>query len=185
MKFVIIAVLVIACGNSTKESTPTPTPTPTMPTPAPPPTPTSKLALGEAIIFEGTTPIWKLHADGRTEVFDATSKAWHDAETITADGGVTYLNQVALRITDRAITGPDGATPILMTIDGNTLTVPIREEPDGDPAQVKVELASDGQVTVHRGKPAVRWRVEAKDAAVMRTAFLAFGVTIMPRLRGR
>jgi hypothetical protein len=166
-------VAVIACGNSTKDSTPAP---------ATPPL-TGALVLGEATVFEGDKAIWKLHANGDSEFFDDKGNAWRAAETFGADGSVTFLSKVSFRITDTAITGPDGLTPQLMKISGNTLTVAIREEPDGEPAQVPVVLGADGSVTVQSaGQPVARWRIEAKTD-VMRTAFLAFGTTIIPRLR--
>jgi hypothetical protein len=178
MKAAWIAVAVIACGTSTKDSTPAPGTTPVA----------GMLVLGEATVFEGEKAIWKLHANGDSEFFDDKGNAWRAAETFGADGSVTFLSKVFFRITDTAVTGPDGATPQLMTISGSTLTVPIREEPDGDPAQVPVVLGADGHVTVQResgGQPVVRWRIEAKSADVMRTAFLAFGTTIVPRIRGK
>ena len=146
------------------------------------------LVLGEATVFEGSKAIWKLRANGDSEFFDDKGNAWRAAETFGVDGSVTFLSKVLLRITDTAITGPDGITPQLMTINGNTLTVAIREEPDGEPAQVPVVLGADGNVTVQRqsaGQPVVRWRIEAKQADVMRTAFFAFGTTITPRIRGQ
>jgi hypothetical protein len=171
----IAVVAVIACGTSPKDSTPAPT----QPV-------TGTLVLGEATVFEGAKAIWKLHANGDSEFFDDNGSAWRAAETFAADGSVTFLSKVFFRITDTAITGPDGLTPQLVTISGNTLTVPIREEPDGEPAQVPVVLGADGNLTVQRGgQPVVRWRIEAANADVMRTAFLAFGTTITPRIRGQ
>lgn len=177
MKAALLAVVVLACGNRAKE-----------PPPPPPPPPTGALVLGEATVFEGDKAIWKLHANGDSEYFDDNGNAWRAAETFAADGSVTFLSKVSFRITDTAITGPDGVTPQLMTISGNTLTVPVRDqEPDAEPSRVPVVLGADGGVTVQRdaGPAVVRWRVEAKNADVMRTAFLAFGTTIMPRLRGK
>jgi hypothetical protein len=177
MKAAVAIVAVIACGNSSKDSTP-----------APIPPVAGSLVLGEATVFEGEKAIWKLHANGDSEFFDDTGNAWRAAETFGADGRVTFLSKVVFRITDTAITGPDGVTPQLMTIQGSTLNVPIREEPDGAPAQVPVVLGADGSVTVQRqsgGQPVLRWRIEAKTAEVIRTAFLAFGTTITPRVRDK
>jgi hypothetical protein len=163
----LLAVALVACSSSATEP------------PAPAPIAiTGALVLGEATVFEGAKPIWKLHANGNSEFFDARGGAWRTAETFGVDGSVTFLSKVVFRITATAVTGPDG--PVLMTIAGDTLTVPLRAEPDGAPVQVPVVLGADGNLTV---SSVARWRIEAASADVRRTAFLAFGTTISPRLR--
>lgn len=134
-------------------------------------------------MFEGDQPIWKLHANGNSEFFDDHGKAWRIAETFRPDGTVSFLDKVFFRITDTAITGPEPSL-VLITIAGNTLTVPIREAPEGEPAQVPIVLAADGNVSVQRaGQAVVRWRIAAPSPDVMRSAFLAFGATITPRIQ--
>ncbi len=145
-----------------------------------------RLVLGEATIIELldkhlqpiSRPMWKLRTDGTTE-HASRSGQWRPVFSHASDGTVSLEGNTVATISHRAITFVEyeGQTQPPIAIDGNTLTVMIDES-----MFVKVELDSDGGITVHHARPRVQWRIEAADPAVMRTAFLAFGATIASRV---
>jgi len=99
------------------------------------------------------------------------------------DGGIWFGDQQLATVTEHAITYRDGGPPPIV-IDGNALSVVVWQKAhDGEDFTAKVELGTDGNVTVHhRDGTRVQWKIEAKDPAVQRTAFLVFGATLKARI---
>lgn len=143
------------------------------------------LSLGDATVYEQVDRRWQkvdpprrdlvLHADGTAEMInDKTDRPWITFH-VSAEGKVLQGDKPVATITEHGITDPDGK-PGNVTIDGNSVTVSI----DGEP--VKVTLAPDGTVTVIGRPDGAKWRVDAHDPAVARTAFLVLALTMKTAL---
>lgn len=147
-----------------------------------------ELTLGEATIVQlldkhlepVSRPVWKLHADGKTEV--GSDRGWDRFVTVATDGALSLDGKTVAAVADGEITfvaqpelGNEVQNPI--AVDRNTLAVQI-----DNGVVVKVELGADGGITVHHEVPRVQFRIEAADPAVMRTAFLVFGAYIAARI---
>lgn len=187
MRFAIVIGAGLALAGCKKEATPAqdkdkvPAPTapaPTTPTPTPTPTPATssfQIALGDATVYELVDRKWHkreppakdlvMHPDGTVEVInDKTGEAMLTMG-VAADGTVTVGGKQVARIGDRDITDLASNQPFPVTIDGDTASVDI------DGTIVKVVLAADGNITVVDRPDGNKWRIDAKDPAVMRTMF--------------
>jgi hypothetical protein len=132
----------------------------------------SGVALGDATVYElvdrrfqkREPPVveLKLRADGRGEWFNDKTGKPYGAFTVNTNG--------TLAIATTTTTVP------LPALDGDSITLDI----DGKP--VKVVLGADGNVTVADRPDGVKWRIEAKDPAVARTAFRVLAVTMKQAL---
>lgn len=93
---------------------------------------------------------------------------------VKPDGRISYEGKPMGALTGRGVVGPNGNVQVPLA--GDTLSVQI------DDQVVKVSLAADGTVTVHDRPDGVKWRIDAPDPAVRRTAFLALGLTMKSAL---
>jgi hypothetical protein len=171
------ALLIAACGNHAKD--------PKQTAAAGSGSATFHLRLGDATVYELVDRRWQkvepprpdlvLHADGTAEMInDKTGKpslTFH----VTEDGKVLQGDTQVATITEHGIVDADGK-PSEVTIDGNTASVAIENE------QVKVTLAPDGKVTVVGRPDGVKWRIDAHDPAVSRTAFFVLALTMKTAL---
>lgn len=129
------------------------------------------LVFGEAIAFDGTEPVTRLHADGTSEVF--VDQAWKPGQRIEADGDVMHegrwigsLTREHLRILRIEVTGSE--------IRGWT--------PDGE---LRLELASDGSYRATLGNKATsnRYRILGTDPEARRTLFMLLSVIAIVNYR--
>ena len=74
-------------------------------------------------LFQGKTAVLKIHADGKTEMYDAKAKALAPGPTVKADGTFNFKEQ------DVARANPDGTIKQLPS--GETLPVTVRSTPTG------------------------------------------------------
>lgn len=169
------ALLIAACGNHSTE----PTPAHGSGSAA------FHLTLGDATVYELVDRRWQkvdpprpdvvLHSDGTAEMInDKTGKPWITFH-VSEDGKVLQGDTQVATLTEHGISSPDGK-PSAVTIDGNTADVAIEDE------HVKVTLAPDGAVTVVGRPDGVKWRIDAHDPAVARTAFLVLALTMKTAL---
>jgi len=175
----LLVVTAMSCGKDKTPSSGTSTPTT-----AKVAEPATAIKLGDATVYELVNRRWDkvdppkramvLHADGTLEdINDKTDKPWMTF-AIKLDGSVSFEGKPVGTISDRGVVGADGQVQIPLA--GDTLSVKI------DDKIVKVSLGSDGNVTVHDRPDGVKWRIDAADAAVRRTAFLALGLTMKTAL---
>ncbi|HEY4178451.1 MAG TPA: hypothetical protein VGM90_16505 [Kofleriaceae bacterium] len=175
-------VLLLAASACGKSSAPAASPPPLATT-----APTRGFTLGEATVVElldkrlqpVSNPIWKLHADGNTE--GVTKKGeWKSSMVLAKPDGTLWMQgEKVATVTDTAITYAFEGTPPIV-IDGDSLSVVVWQKAhDGEDFTAKVELASDGTITVHH-RDGVRayWKIEAVDPLVMRTAFHVFALSM-------
>lgn len=174
MKTLALAVLLAACGKSASTSDPAPTIT------------GFHVALGDATVYELVDRRWRtrdkpardlvLHADGKVDfINDKTDKTMMTL-TVQPDGTVVADGKPAMRLTEHGVTRVDGAQMLPVVIDGDTVTVTIEDKP------VKVVLAADGNVTVVDRPDGNKWRIDAADPAVRRTAFRLLAIEMKEAL---
>lgn len=109
--------------------------------PAEPPAP-PHLEFAEMTLFQGKTPVLKIHADGSTEMYDPKAKALAAGPKVTADGTFNFKNQ------DVARANADGTIKQLPS--GDTLPVTVSEAKVVNTAsgsEVGLQLAADGSIT--------------------------------------
>jgi hypothetical protein len=105
--------------------------------PAPP-----HLEFAEMTLFQGKTPVLKIHADGKTELYDPKAKALAPGPVVKADGTFNFKDQ------DVARANPDGTIKQLPS--GDMLPVTVSEEKvvnTASGAEVGLSLAADGTIT--------------------------------------
>lgn len=105
--------------------------------PAPP-----HLEFAEMTLFQGKTAVLKIHADGKTEMYDAKTKALAPGPVVKADGTFNFKDQ------DVARANPDGSIKQLPS--GEKLPVTVTEEKVVNTAsgsEVGLQLAADGAIT--------------------------------------
>src|SRR5262245_19483077 len=75
-----------------------------------------------------STPMWKLHADGKTERLNDKQRTWRPELEAKPDGTIWMQGQQLATVTATAITYaiPDGPKPI--AIDGDTLSLVVWEK---------------------------------------------------------
>ncbi|HEY4056038.1 MAG TPA: hypothetical protein VGM39_05490 [Kofleriaceae bacterium] len=181
-RVVLALLLTTACGKSPAPAAGTPEPTVKQPSDA------SGFKLGEATVIElldknfqpVSRPLWRLHADGKTEGVNRSGE-WRDNFVEAKPDGTLWMqgHQLA-KVTDKAITYTSDGGPPPIAIDGDTLSVVVWQKAhDGEDYTAKIELASDGAITVHhRDGTRVYWKIEAADPAVMRTAYRVFALSM-------
>lgn len=172
-----LSAVLMSCGKAKDTSSAPPAPANTAPAAA-------GIKLGDATVYvlvdrrlQKVDPPKRdmvLHADGTIEMInDKTDKPWMTF-AVKPDGRVMAEGKPVGALSDRGILGPDGQVEI--PLDGDTLSVKV------DSDVVKVSLGRDGTVTVHDRPDGAKWRIDAADAAVRRTAFLALGMTMKTAL---
>lgn len=183
MRITLLASLLLACGKS-----PTPSPKPAgNPTGAAPSSARAfHLTLGDATVYELVDRRWNvrakpvrklvLHADGTAELINDKTDRPMLTFTVKTDGTVLSDGQPLAAISEHAITDLATHKPWPLSIDGNTISLQI------DGATVKVVLADDGNITVADRPDGNKWRIDAKDPAVRRTAFLVLALSMKTAL---
>ncbi len=112
--------------------------------PAKPPDPPgpAHLEFAEMTLFQGKTPVLKIHADGKTEMYDPKAKALAPGPVVKADGTFNFKDQ------DVARANPDGTIKQLPS--GETLPVTVSEQKvvnTSTGSEVGLSLAEDGSIT--------------------------------------
>lgn len=105
--------------------------------PAPP-----HLEFAEMTLFQGKTPVLKIHADGKTEMYDPKAKALAPGPVVKADGTFNFKDQ------DVARANPDGTIKQLPS--GEKLPVTVTEDKvvnTSSGTEVGLALAADGSIT--------------------------------------
>jgi hypothetical protein len=100
------------------------------------------LEFAEMTLFQGKTPVLKIHADGKTEMYDPKAKGLAPGPTVKPDGTFNFKEQ------DVARANPDGTIKQLPS--GETLPVTVTEEKVVNTAsgsEVGLTLAADGAMT--------------------------------------
>ena len=131
------------------------------------------LVFGEAIAFDGTDPVTRLHADGTSEVF--VNQAWTPGQTIEPDGDVMHqgrwigsLTREHLRILRIEVSGTE--------IRGWT--------PDGE---LRLILSPDGSYSATLAEKATtnRYRILGTDPEARRTLFMLLSVIAIVNYRNQ
>ena len=129
------------------------------------------IVLGEAIAFDGTQPVTRLHADGRSEVF--VNSTWTPGQTIEPDGDVMHegkwigsLTREHLQVLRIEVSGTE--------IRGWT--------PDGD---LTLVLRPDGRYSGTLGGKATsnRYRILGTNPEARRTLFMLLSVIAIVNYR--
>lgn len=164
-----VCLALVACKKA-----PSPEPKP-VEAPAPAPAQGFHVGLGDATVYELVNRKWEkvdpparkivLHADGTAEWFSDKTDAVMFTMTVKPDGTVTAEGKPMFTLGERTITSAMSNAPLPLTIDGDTISLEVNDK------TVKVVLAADGNITVVDRPDGNKWRIEAKDPAVMRTAF--------------
>jgi hypothetical protein len=182
MRFALV-LLLVACGN--KEPAPSTKPGSAAPSTTAPAAGT--LALGDATVYELVSRKWEkrdppvkelvMYPDGKVELFNDKTGNVMGTLFVKPDGTVSFEGDRPIaKIGEREI-APAGENRINpLVVDGNTIIVRIENQ------QVKVVLADDGNITVLDRPDGNKWRIEAKDPAVRRTAFLVLGLQMQTAL---
>lgn len=134
------------------------------------------LKLGDATVYELVDRRWNkrdkpardlvLHADGTAEIInDKTDKPWITFQ-VKEDGTVLAKGEPVMTISEHGIVDARSKQALPVEIEGNVVWVTIDKE------RVKVVLADDGNITVVDRPDGNKWRIDAKDKDVRRTAFL-------------
>jgi hypothetical protein len=158
-----VSFLLGACGGAEK-------PPATEPAPAEAPA-ESPVTVGEVVISQNGQPVFKLHADGTSELAQvtATGTSWVSGPTLRADGTIIVEGAEKARIGTSAITFASGES---FPVAGEAGTIVIGEADK----QVTVTIDAAGAVTLVGGpaSPEARagWKVEAADPAASRSAML-------------
>jgi hypothetical protein len=116
-----------------------------------------------------------LHSDGTVEMMFGKDGKPLITAMLKADGTMTADGKAVAVISEHALTATEGNKQ-MATVDGNTITVQIEDK------RVTSELAADGSVTVLDSPYKTKWRIDAKDPAVRRTAFLLLGTMMKTAL---
>lgn len=109
--------------------------------PPDPPGP-AHLEFAEMTLFQGKTPVLKIHADGKTEMYDPKAKALAPGPVVKTDGTFNFKDQ------DVARANPDGTIKQLPS--GDTLPVTVSEQKvvnTSSGSEVGLQLAEDGTIT--------------------------------------
>jgi hypothetical protein len=168
---ILAAVLALtsACATTTARPT-TPAPKPVAAAPAPK-VETPFIVLGEAIAYDGTEPVTRLHADGTSEVFK--DQTWTAGQRIEPDGDVMHegrwigsLTREHLRVLRIEVSGTE--------IRGWT--------PDGD---LRLVLSPDGSYSATLANRATsnRYRILGTNPEVRRTLFMLLSVIAIVNYR--
>jgi hypothetical protein len=116
--------------------------------PPDPPNP-AHLEFAEMTLFQGKTAVLKIHADGKTEMYDPKAKALAPGPTVKTDGTFNFKDQ------DVARANPDGSIKQLPS--GETLPVTVSADKvvnTSSGSEVGLSLAEDGKIS-QIGQPAL------------------------------
>ena len=169
----------IGCGGSggqEQETTPAATVDPAA-TPAPEPAGPPHLKFAEMTIYEGTKAIFKIHADGKTEVAGGAEPnvTWGEGPVVQADGTIQFKGQKVAKVEqDGTVKNLRTNEVIPVKIGADTLTA---SGPGGD---VVLQIKEDGTIAVPGAPPDKNLRVEgATDAETRRTAIALIGAIFL------
>ena len=139
----LFACVLVACaGGSSKATTPAAPAAPAAATPSASAAAKAGLALdlGEVTVYDGDEALFKLHADGTTELGDhqGGQLKWYPGPTFLADGTLLVEGETKARLTAEgiAIAGTDNVLPLAVTAD--TVSVDA----------ISFSLAADGKLVV-------------------------------------
>jgi len=179
-----LALALGGCNGSSAKPTAEPSPSPAAAKVADPAGATGAagpgLALGEATVYELGPPeqaVMKLHADGHLELAwrTKTKEEWMAGGVLRADGAIEANGEKVMRVVE----GPRDLNDHgdRMTVTGTTILfhMPGLADVTAELVGNTIKLSGDR----HDGM-GDRWRIEAADPAVVRTAFLVFGPSIAP-----
>lgn len=132
------------------------------------------LELAEITVFQAQTPVFKIHADGSTEVSDGSG--WQKGPTIKVDGTLVHEGQAVARA------NPDGTLVNLRN--GETLPIKITSDSatmEQGGKKVGVSLSAEGALTIIGDKqPPQPIRVEGATTPGKRKTVLVFMAALMP-----
>jgi hypothetical protein len=141
----LFAFALAACGGSSSSTSATKATTPAAPGAAAPVASAAATAglaldLGEVTVYDGDEALFKLHADGTTELGDhqGGQLKWYPGPTFKADGTLLVEGETKARLTAEgiALTGTDNVLPLAVTAD--TVSVDA----------ISFSLAADGALKV-------------------------------------
>lgn len=132
------------------------------------------LKFAEMTVSEGTRPIFKIHADGKTEVAGAGG-AWSEGPAVTADGTITFKQQQVARIeADGTIKNLRNGQVIPVKVGTDTLSA------QGPGGEIKFQITEDGTIAVPGAPPEKNLKVDgATDADTRRTALALIGAIFL------
>lgn len=171
----VLGLALAACGGSSKSEAPA-APAPATAAPAP----AGGLELGELTLFQGSVPVFKLHATGATEmaVKDNGKDAWKPGPTFKADGTVEENGVAKAKINaDGSVTGIGTTDKIDMKVDADKASIPM------DKGTLEISLGADGKFGISgipQTVPADQLpRVEGADTpGKRRTALILVAITL-------
>jgi len=171
-----LSVSLAACGGGSSnqaETTPASTAEPVAPAPATPPPAAAApahLKFAEMTISEGTRPILKIHADGKTEVA-GQGGVWSEGPAVAPDGTITFKAQQVARIeADGTIKNLRTGQLIPVTVAPDLLTAQISGN------EVKFQMSAEGIIAVPGAPPEKHLKVDgATDPETRRTALALVG----------
>jgi hypothetical protein len=182
----IVGLSLSACGGSGGDgetapaATAAPAPAPAAPAAPEEPAGPPHLKFAEMTVYEGTTAIFKIHADGKTEVAAPPAAAggqptWSAGPQVAPDGTITFKQTKVAKVEQ------DGTIKNLRT----NQVVPVKVGQDTLTAQaggqeVVLQIKEDGSITVPGAPPDKQLRVEgAADAENRRTALALLGAVFL------
>jgi len=135
-------------------------------------------------VSEGTTPIFKIHADGKTEVGSGGAPAaagaapevkWSEGPSVAPDGTISFKGTEVARIEqDGTIKNLRTGQVIPVKLGTDTLTV---QQPGGE---MTLQIQEDGTIPVPGAKPEKALHVQgAADAETRRTAIGLVGAIFL------
>ena len=178
MRHAPILTLLLACGT-----------TPAKPTTPPPPAPV--IELGEITVFDHGDAMFKIHADGTTELGKRKSVSpgepknpvhWDKGPTLHADGTVDGKQGAIAKITpDGTITALETNTPLPIKLDANRVTITDHGK------SIVAEIGPDGAMNFsgdgERPKD-IQIRVDgANTPGKVRAVLAVFAVLVTPENR--
>jgi hypothetical protein len=167
-----------ACGGSGSQAQET---TPAAPAaPAAAPTPAAEAAgpahlkFAEMTISEGTNAIFKIHADGKTEVA-GPGGTWSEGPAVTADGTISFKQQKVAKVeADGTIKNLRNGQVLPVKIGTDTLTATM---PGGE---MVLQIKEDGSIPIAGAPPEKNLKVDgAADAENRRTALALIGAIFL------
>jgi hypothetical protein len=129
------------------------------------------VTVGEVVVSQNGQPVFKLHADGTSELAQvgSTGGSWMSGPTLRADGTIIVDGAEKARIGTSAITFASGES---FPISGDGGTIVIGEAGK----EVTVTIDAAGAVTLVGGPASAEaragWKVESTDPAAARSALL-------------
>jgi hypothetical protein len=181
-----IVALVGACGGGDKPAPAKPVPEPIAKEPEPEPPkepepPPFELALGDATAWDGKKEVFRMKADGSTEMASTVTKKkkttteWKPGPMIKADGTVELDGKAVAQITADGAKNLETGEPFPIKIAGDEISA----TGEGD-VEVKFVLDAEGNAKVVGGPMDGRtYVIKSEDANVRRTVFLVMGTMQM------